>query len=68
MEKLNRFDELESQFVTPHNSPVVETNNLDSNNQNNNLNNNSTNNQNILDNQSDTYEEVAVANIESRMA
>jgi hypothetical protein len=62
MEKLNRFDDLESQFVTQHNSPVVETNNLDSNN------NNSTNNPNILDNQSDTYEEVAVANIESRMA
>lgn len=65
MEKLDRFDELESQFVTQHNSPVVENNNLDNNNQNNNLNNNSTN---ILDNQSDTYEEVAVANIESRMA
>jgi hypothetical protein len=65
MEKLNRFDELNSQFVTQYNSPVVETNNLDNNNQNNNLNNNSTN---ILDNQSDTYEEVAVANIESRMA
>jgi len=61
MEKLDRFHELNSQFVTPHNSPVVETNNLDNNNQNN----NSTN---ILDNQSDTYEEVAVANIESRMA
>jgi hypothetical protein len=63
MEKLDRFHELNSQFVTQHNSPVVETNNLDNNNQN-----NSTNNQNILDNQSDTYEEVAVANIESRMA
>jgi len=64
MEKLNRFEDLESQFITPHNSPVVENNNLDSNNQNNNNN----NTQNILDNQSDTYEEVAVANIESRMA
>lgn len=63
MEKLNRFEDLESQFITPHNSPVVENNNLDSNNQNNN-----NNTQNILDNQSDTYEEVAVANIESRMA
>jgi hypothetical protein len=57
MEKLNRFEDLESQFITPHNSPAVETNNLD---------NNTT--QNILDNQSDTYEQVAVANIESRMA
>jgi len=55
MEKLDRFEELESHFVTQHNSPAVETNNLD-------------NTQNILDNQSDTYEEVAVANIESRMA
>jgi hypothetical protein len=55
MEKLDRFEELESHFVTQHNSPAVETNNLD-------------NTKNILDNQSDTYEEVAVANIESRMA
>src|SRR5229473_1393680 len=60
MDKLDRFTELEDQFITQHNSPEVESSNLD--------NQTNTNNQNIMDNQSDTYEEVAVANIESRMA
>jgi hypothetical protein len=52
--KIERFLDLENQFYTQPNTPVNEEN--------------QTNNQNILETQSDTYEQVAVANIESRMA
>jgi hypothetical protein len=57
--KIDRFWDLEDQFNSQPGTPISE-----SNNQTNNLD----NTHNILDNQSDTYEEVAVANIESRMA
>lgn len=51
---IERFLELENQFYTQPNTPINESSNLV--------------NQNILETQSDTYEEVAVANIESKIA
>jgi hypothetical protein len=56
--KIERFLDLEPEFYTQPNTPQNESTNLE----------NQNNNQNILDNQSDTYEQVAAANIESRMA
>jgi hypothetical protein len=71
--KIERFLDLEDQFYTQPNTPVNEPNtpqnepNTDAN-ESTNLDNNNLDNQNNFDAQSDTYEQVAVTNIESRMA
>lgn len=57
---IQRFLGLEDQYYNQHNYPQNESNSLD-----NQIN---IDNQNVLETQSDTYEEVATANIESRMA
>lgn len=71
--KIERFLDLENQFYTQPNTPQNEPNtpinepNTDAN-ESSNLDNNNLDNQNTFDAQSDTYEQVAVTNIESRMA
>jgi len=71
--KIERFLDLENQFYTQPNTPQNEPNtpvneaNTDAN-ESSNLDNNNLDNQNNFDAQSDTYEQVAVTNIESRMA
>jgi len=64
--KIERFLNLEDQFYSQPNTPQNEPNTPP--NESNNLEDNNQDNRNTFDTQSDTYEQVAISNIEGRMA